>query len=404
MTSDVFDEYAKIAFEQGLVEKVAYPNNDEYIKKMKDGRQGSDDIATIELMYGVMPNGKDEPHILDQAHSPDHSAVVSQSYDRMNGVVETLFERQNIMADIALKNPNVNITQTRYVKAHTNLLNNLVRLGFMLDTKNSNLMKLADDCSEALVKTADLKKEAFLPIVWLLGTGLSLLGGMSLFNNISPADQGVINNTKNALTQLEEAKGTAPKVEPLITQLIQGLTDFLNTAEQFENTPDLKVSDSGNDLSNLLAIKDDSNEINKTNVAKMYINKCRVLQKYLPEYINHFKGTTSTQSNLPKGLDYFSKALELIWPKPIKDVYLALDTLYKSISDTLNKASEIENEANSKVESLTEHLKEVENNKDVSPAPQATPESTPAKFVAKNEVTKPEHTETLDELYQKLMS
>ena len=53
MRSDIFDEYVKIAEAEGLIDKQAYFNSVEYAKKVEpDGRQGSDDISSIEILYG----------------------------------------------------------------------------------------------------------------------------------------------------------------------------------------------------------------------------------------------------------------------------------------------------------------------------------------------------------------
>src|SRR4051812_29187690 len=112
--SDIFDSYAKIMEETGIIEKKAFPNNDEYRKKLEDsGRQGSDDISTIEALYGINPNGKDDETPIDQRAHPN-TVVISPSYDRMNGVVETLQERHNIMVDVALRAPNTATFGKRY--------------------------------------------------------------------------------------------------------------------------------------------------------------------------------------------------------------------------------------------------------------------------------------------------
>ena len=146
--SEIFDKYAEIAIKEGLVKEAA--------EEKTNPRYDSQDLSEIEILYGVQPNGKDDD-ILDKAH-PESPAVVAPSYDRSQAIVENLKEQQNMIADIALKPNDGKLTQHRYVKAQHELVNELVRIAFMLDMKGEeDLMKLADCCSERVIK--DKKKD-----------------------------------------------------------------------------------------------------------------------------------------------------------------------------------------------------------------------------------------------------
>ena len=142
--SDIFNEYAKIAIDQGLIKKAQKKNNTKSTKSKYD----SVDLDAVQMLYGIKPNDEQE-HIVEQAHP--NSVVIAPAYDRANGLVENLLERQNIMVDIALKPNDGKHVQRSYVVAHNKLLNEVIKTAFMLDKKGeSDLMKLADSCAGRL--------------------------------------------------------------------------------------------------------------------------------------------------------------------------------------------------------------------------------------------------------------
>ena len=91
--SEIFDEYSKIALKEGFITESEEKADNSGEKSYRE---------TIQLLYDVKPNGKDEKHILDQAHA-ESPVIIAPAYDRVNGLVENLFERQDIMVGIALK-------------------------------------------------------------------------------------------------------------------------------------------------------------------------------------------------------------------------------------------------------------------------------------------------------------
>src|SRR5574338_926186 len=110
--SEIFDSFVKIAEEQGLTSK------DSKKKLEETGRAGSDDISTIEALYGVKPDtakGADyKKNIMEVAHP--NSVVISPSYDKLNGLVENNIERQNILLHIVNKTPDGISTQRKYAQ------------------------------------------------------------------------------------------------------------------------------------------------------------------------------------------------------------------------------------------------------------------------------------------------
>lgn len=157
--SDIFDEYAKIASEKGLVK---LSEESAALKKYKDDaypRVGSDDISTIEALYGVKPAEnpiKYKHNIMEAAHP--NAVIIAPSYDKLNGLVENEIERQNITLNIVMKSTTgKNVTQgPKY--AHKDLMMQLVRIANDLDNQNiDELRVIADDCIEQLEKK-NLKK------------------------------------------------------------------------------------------------------------------------------------------------------------------------------------------------------------------------------------------------------
>lgn len=233
-SSEIFDNYAKIALEQGLISEAEDKTNPRY---------DSHDISAIEMLYGVKPNGKDEKHIMEQAH-PD-SAVVAPAHDKVNGLVENELERQDIMVGIARKPTTGNLGAKRYVQAKEDLLNEVVKIGFLLDRENQeDLMVLADQCSERIVK------EAALPAIGLAGwaivsaviTALSV-GGYAAYKGNHPDSQGFVVDLDKALVEVLDALdmddrtwdvGDYPELQSVLGPFVSNLQKLKRIYGDFE--------------------------------------------------------------------------------------------------------------------------------------------------------------------------
>ena len=191
--SDIFNDYVKIMAEKGFV-KEAYPMTSEDKEKDKEWQEN------IQALYGSP--GKD---IIEQAH-PD-SIIIAPSYDKLNGLVENLNERHNIMVGIARRNPTGTHTNHRYAKKE--LLDELVRLGFVLDNEgNEELSKMADYCADRLTK------EAFWQVA-LYAAGYAIAGistiGFIKSRIIGHLSQGIKPDAEIALKALQDLKPTVSK-------------------------------------------------------------------------------------------------------------------------------------------------------------------------------------------------
>lgn len=194
--SQIFDEYAKLAEERGLV------SNAEGEKEKSKARRGSDDISTIEALYGVKPEGNDTKHIMEQAH-PD-SLVLAPSYDKLNGLVENNIERHTIMVNIVGRNPDGFSNQKKYAEA--SLLRELVCIANDLDNHgHDDLRLLADECIAELSGQKKIVKEALAPlaIAGIVAGCAAVLGGIYLVSHMDDANRGLAINCDNAIAQVD---------------------------------------------------------------------------------------------------------------------------------------------------------------------------------------------------------
>ncbi len=163
--SEVLELYAQAAIDAGLISEAQEETNPRY---------DTHDMKAIEILYGVQPNGEKDD-ILDKAHPKP--AIVAPAYDRVNALVENLKERQNVMADIARKPNDGKHTQERYVKAQRELFREFKKATLLLERKNedSNLIRLADKCSEQIVKES---------LLFLVPTAAAIWGGVRAVEEI----------------------------------------------------------------------------------------------------------------------------------------------------------------------------------------------------------------------------
>jgi hypothetical protein len=206
--SDIFEDFARIALEKGLIKKAS---PEDLQKKLEQNpRWDSLDISAIEALYGVKPDMpkdmKYERNIIDDAHP--NAVVIAPSYDKLNGLVENVNERQDIILNILKKNPDGLLTQHKY--AQQNLILSLVRIGNYLDNnKKDELRILADTClkqaSDEIKKKDQLIKEAFDPLTWaIIGSVAALLVGTYIQQHINDFDAGYIENYKTLSEAIDD--------------------------------------------------------------------------------------------------------------------------------------------------------------------------------------------------------
>lgn len=319
MKSDIFNEYLKVAESEGWVKEADYA----------DVRIGSDDVSAIEAMYGIKPNGKeDDTHIVDKAHP--ETVVVAPAHDKMNGVVENTKERQNMMAYVALKMPNGNLTQHRYVAAYDDLNKALIRTAFTLDNQNDlELMTLADNCASRLEKTAGI----WLPIA----AGLALL---AVINKTDEMKQNVITNGESVLDELEDIKDHAP-----VEHMMKDVQELVTMAYNFKPVQAKILS--AEDASN--AVQQYGNEIG---AVKQYLLKLQEIKGKIPAWVTTLK-TIEPEGNLPDWMQKIWGGINLFIASGIEDAINALGDpdamtgtggLYAAIDGGISSAKHVLNQ------------------------------------------------------------
>jgi hypothetical protein len=201
--------------------------------------QSEDYREKIKALYGLDIKLNDSnKSIVEQAHP--YTVVVAPSYDRMNGVVENIQERHNVMTGIARKPTNGNLTQHRYAKKE--LMDELIRLGFDLDNEGEeDLAKIATIAAVQLSNEEEITKTAFLPAAgavlaspWFWGGVAAVTGWVAVKKNvIGYIDQGVKNDTQRVIESLESlAESVEGNDQATVSRYISAFQKFLHETQR----------------------------------------------------------------------------------------------------------------------------------------------------------------------------
>lgn len=201
--SDIFDEYARIALKNGLIK-----NAEEDSKKSKEAleknpRAGSDDMSTIELLYGVKPKpAKDmdyKRNIIEIAHP--ETVIISPAHDKINGRMGNGNENQDtVINSLKLKQRSGNAFHKKYADQKQKLLLSLIKAANTLEkTNNEKLICLADDCA------IQLNKKAAVPVAGVVvGTIAAIVGLIYLQQHTDQANQGFQINSNDLKSELQD--------------------------------------------------------------------------------------------------------------------------------------------------------------------------------------------------------
>lgn len=207
--SSIFEEYTKIAVDKGLL------SNSKELKKTA-AEEKKKDLSSIEILYGLKPNGKeDEKTIIEKAHPT--TFVAAPSYDKLNGIVENEEQRHNMIMEILNLPRHGNYELHRH--AEQELVNELIRLSFKLGNEDEiELMQLAGTCVESIHKKA--VAQFALPAIGILGAGLGLY---SVYKNFASFASTVPESCASTLEQIPKFIELAPLTSEKMTELKQGV-------------------------------------------------------------------------------------------------------------------------------------------------------------------------------------
>lgn len=196
--SEIFEIFAK-----AMEEKEISPDAPAKAKKIleQNPRWDSTTAEAISKLYGVKPDAPKsmqyKKNIAEIAHP--EPVVVSNSYDKLNGLVENINERQNILLHIVNKTPNGLSTQHKY--AAQDLILTLVKVGNDLDNKNREQLRVLADACLIQVSTKQMKKTAVAPLLYVVP---ALLGSLYLQQHMPFVNEGFEKNNQKLLVELDD--------------------------------------------------------------------------------------------------------------------------------------------------------------------------------------------------------
>lgn len=321
--SEIFENYAKLALEQGLINKktvTAEAMTQE--EKFKD----SEWKKNIEQLYHVKLDNDD---ILDKAHPKSY--IVGPAYDKTNALIENLKERHDIMVGIVNKMPGSDNIGNKYAAAHNELLSELIKIGYSMDNKKiDDLRILADSCSNRITK------KAFLPLVAggvVAGGVAAVLALIAIINHTTPSDQGVYNNCEKAIAEIEDLKPKLPQIGKNIDKLLGDLKFLQQLSTQYNQLD-------GIDASTPEKLIDAANKNkDKFDLVKKYKSACAYMENEINESISLI---TNYKMQTERSWDWWQKlknVSEYITGNDKEDAILALETLQKSLSDSVAEAN-----------------------------------------------------------------
>lgn len=222
--SDIFEEYAKIALAEGLIQDRKENHLEKKLDVKKErkftSRKDLDNFKGLydEKLYNLKPEQeyKYKENISESAHKKTQNLIPSYGE---NGIVENLNEAHEIILEKVQKTPNATLLQ--FVKAENELLTELIRIADYLELNNeTSLVKIADTCINQLdvkvkSKKKNIKKSSYDVVITKKAIGPAAVVGLGLagvaavygiiyaYNNIS-IDRGTIQNFDAAKKELTE--------------------------------------------------------------------------------------------------------------------------------------------------------------------------------------------------------
>lgn len=355
--NEIFNEFAKMMLASGsLVATAEDKSTRSNIKEWSEDNKIKDKEYKdkIEALYGVRPNGAEDKgkddgfaSVLDIAHPMP--LILCPSYDKVNGLVENIKERQDIMVGIVMKPQQAKLTQRRIAQE---LQSELLSIAFQTDQEEvaSPLSKLADDCVERIEKTA------VLPILAVVGVAAAVLGLIALVQNVDLIDQGVVVDTTKAMEAINAFKPTADDLSSQLDELVDGISYIHDLAVKVS---EVKVE--GSNLSESIASNSNQSAIQiikeYKRVAALLADK--ITSTYLPLIKSHQHVEEGWNNDFWAGL---KSVYHTFIPDEQHDVLKALSGLASSLTKSVavmdEKQSAINNYVKDNHEKLLDQLKD----------------------------------------------
>lgn len=324
--SDIFEEYAKIALAEGLIQdrKENHLEKNLDVKKERKftSRKDLDNFKELydEKLYNLKPEQeyKYKENISESAHKKTQNLIPSYGD---NGIVENLNEAHEIILEKVQKTPNATLLQ--FVKAENELLTELIRIADYLELNNeTSLVKIADTCINQLdakvkSKKKNIKKSSYDVVITkkaaapaaaaalgpaaIVGLGLAgaaaIYGIIYAYNNIS-IDRGTIQNFDSAKKELTEVLNSneSSSLEQSVRTAISRLEDL---KAKFINHNNTTLKDK------TFMTEEELDKYKETNEFKKALEDLKELNKLVSVSRQQFKVLVQQLYALHESSDYY---------------------------------------------------------------------------------------------------
>lgn len=332
--SDVEDNFVKIALEKGWIKQAEEKpeTKSRYTKSMLDA---------IELLYGYKPEEDKEFTMLERAHP--EPVIIMPAYDAVNGLVENLYERQDIMHHIVTKPTRGFHNGERYVHAFNDLSNELIKAAFLLDKKNDyELMKTADFCAEQLTKAAWSWRDLMSPAAFIATPAAA--GLIGLLTVSGPVGWAVAGSVAAIEAYAHWGRHYSQNIMDSINETISELEDILNDNDQTESLKS-QVKLMSNDLQAFKQIITSINySVSDMNQSTNPEKSAETAQENLTKIINSVDlmsdrikncvGLLKSVEDLDGATGIFSTIKRQFWSSDVEDAILDLENLESLLKES----------------------------------------------------------------------
>lgn len=310
------DEYFEIAINKGWVDQK------QDLNKTAQKTRASDYEEKIKALYNIdIKTNDSDKSVLEQAHPKP--VFVSPAHDKVNGLVENLQERQDVMMHIVQKPLRGGHTSHKY--ARQELINELVKAAFDLKAQ-PELQKQADACLADVV--AEIEKEAnwssaAVPAGVAAGVGAALIGGVGLISwpmlgialGAGAAAWAIKENfyghdSQGLDADLERCKNTLTTISPNLDEaqqinaetIIDAIDYYIGIRAQTETVmakvPTIDTSALKTPEGAVQTAQQTKSSISKEDqrVINNYVAKTRLLISYVDQFIAQLKQSTDAET------------------------------------------------------------------------------------------------------------
>ena len=231
--SEIFNTFEKIMVEKGFIY-----NAEKSSKQILEETGRADSLTFKQIaedLYDLKPEApKDmqyKNNIMELAH-PD-PIVIAPSYDKVNGLVETEQERQDITRRFLSRIPSGQLFNQKY--ASQQLILSIVKAGNDLENHNEEQLRILADTCLLQLSEKSITKNAIAPLVGIVAIG-ALLGAIYLKEHLPNSSEGFKMDTQKLLSEINDLLnsnsnyGIGYQYSP---EFLETMNDLKSRVEQF---------------------------------------------------------------------------------------------------------------------------------------------------------------------------